>query len=82
MLTSMSSASSSALANTLVKLWSGKQSTISAKTLMKALNRKSEDWNEWDQMDAHELLRYLLDGVSMEEMDVRPSPLFLVPSYR
>jgi hypothetical protein len=34
-------------------------------------NRKNEDWNEWDQMDAHELLRFLLDGISMEEMDVR-----------
>lgn len=33
-------------------------------------NRKSEDWNEWDQMDAHELLRFLLDRVSMEEFDV------------
>lgn len=33
-------------------------------------NRKNEDWNEYDQMDAHELLRYLLDGVSMEEIDV------------
>ena len=33
-------------------------------------NRKNEDWNEYDQMDAHELLRYLLDGVSMEETDV------------
>ena len=39
-------------------------------------NRKSEDWNEFDQMDAHELLRYLLDGVSMEEMDVRVLILF------
>lgn len=33
-------------------------------------NRKNEDWNEWDQMDAHELLRFLLDGISMEEIDV------------
>lgn len=33
-------------------------------------NRKNEDWNEWDQMDAHELLRFLLDAVSMEELDV------------
>lgn len=43
-------------------------------------NRKNEDWNEWDQMDAHELLRFLLDGVSMEEFDVSsfgffPNPL-------
>ncbi|KAK9900033.1 cysteine proteinase [Cystobasidium minutum MCA 4210] len=61
---------SSALASTLVQLWSGKQSTISVKTLMRELNRKNEDWNEWDQMDAHELLRFLLDGISMEEMDL------------
>lgn len=42
--------------------------SITLKTIYR--NRKNEDWNEWDQMDAHELLRYLLDGVSMEEVDV------------
>ena len=51
----------------------GRASGIDIPNSLARRNRKNEDWNEYDQMDAHELLRYLLDGVSMEEIDVSNS---------
>lgn len=43
---------------------------ISPKTLLKYLARKHEHLGNYEQQDAHELLRLLLDAMRMEEIDV------------
>lgn len=68
---------------TLEKTWkeTGKATNVrpashSPKALLKLLARKFEQFGHYEQQDAHELLRLLLDAMRMEEMDfikkVRP----------
>lgn len=55
--------------------------SISIKGLLKELARKYDQYDEFAQQDAHELLRHLLDSMEMEEKDIikrvqppRPAP--------
>ncbi|WOO84323.1 putative ubiquitin carboxyl-terminal hydrolase 7 [Vanrija pseudolonga] len=55
--------------------------SISIKGLLKELARKYDQYDEFAQQDAHELLRHLLDSMEMEERDIikrvqppRPAP--------
>lgn len=54
------------------------QKALSLKSLLRELARKYDQYDEYRQQDAHELLRHLLDSMSMEEKDVikklRPAP--------
>lgn len=46
------------------------QKSLSLKTLLKELSQKYDQYDEYRQQDAQELLRHLLDSMSMEEKDV------------
>ncbi|PWN30226.1 peptidase C19, ubiquitin carboxyl-terminal hydrolase 2 [Jaminaea rosea] len=71
---------------TLDKMWKqgssssggAKASSISPKTLLKLLAKKYDQFGDYEQQDAHELLRLLLDAMRMEEIDfikkVKPNP--------
>ncbi|KAL1406772.1 hypothetical protein Q8F55_006177 [Vanrija albida] len=52
--------------------------SISIKSLLKEMARKYDQYDEFAQQDAHELLRHLLDSMEMEEKDVikrvQPAP--------
>lgn len=71
---------SSSFRYTLDKTWremgqggsaQGKVTTVSPKQLLKLLASKFDQFGDYEQQDAHELLRLLLDAMRMEEMDVR-----------
>lgn len=47
-----------------------KASSVSPKALLKLLAKKYDQFGDYEQQDAHELLRLLLDAMRMEEMDV------------
>ncbi|KAL7415159.1 hypothetical protein BDY24DRAFT_440099 [Mrakia frigida] len=53
------------------------------KTLLYTISKKYEQYGDYDQQDAHELLRHLLDSMRMEEVDVikrlHPKPTPLAP---
>lgn len=49
------------------------------KSLLRQLSLKHDEYAEATQQDSHECLRHLIDGVMMEEQDVR---LFLPPFMR
>lgn len=42
------------------------------KGLLRQLSLKYDEYAEATQQDSHECLRHLIDGVMMEEQDVRP----------
>lgn len=44
--------------------------SMSLRELLKELAKKYDQYQEFDQQDAHELLRHLLDSMEMEEKDV------------
>ncbi|WVQ78395.1 hypothetical protein IAT38_000481 [Cryptococcus sp. DSM 104549] len=52
--------------------------TMSLRNLLKEMVKKYDQYNDYDQQDAHELLRHLLDSMEMEEKDVikklQPNP--------
>lgn len=54
------------------------------KSLLRQLSLKHEEYAEATQQDSHELLRHLIDGVMMEEQDVRrrSCALWSVPKRR
>lgn len=43
---------------------------LNPKTLLRHLSAKHEEYAQATQQDAHEVLRHLIDGVMMEEVDV------------
>lgn len=45
-------------------------STISPERLLRTISQKWEEYSDFDQQDAHELLRRLLDGVREEQLTV------------
>ncbi|BEJ14298.1 hypothetical protein CspHIS471_0400650 [Cutaneotrichosporon sp. HIS471] len=49
---------------------SSMQHAMSLRALLKELARKYDQYDEFAQQDAHELLRHLLDSMEMEEKDV------------
>lgn len=61
-------ASSSSSANTRVYK---APKAFNPKTLLRHLSAKHEEYAQATQQDAHEILRHLIDGVYMEELDVR-----------
>lgn len=80
-----------AFVNALYKNWTmkdngggisgpGASSTVhsmSLRELLRELAKKYDQYQEFDQQDAHELLRHLLDSMEMEEKDVikkQPAP--------
>lgn len=46
---------------------------LNPKTLLRHLAAKHEEYSQATQQDAHEVLRHLIDGVMMEEVDVSDS---------
>lgn len=46
--------------------------TFNPKGLLRELSKKYEEYAAATQQDAHEVLRHLIDGIMMEEVDVRP----------
>lgn len=44
--------------------------SMSLRTLLKEMAKKYDQYDEYSQQDAHELLRHLLDSMEMEERDV------------
>lgn len=46
------------------------QKVLNPKTLLRHLSAKHEEYAQATQQDAHEILRHLIDGVFMEELDV------------
>ena len=44
--------------------------TMSLRTSLRELARKYDQYDDYRQQDAHELLRHLLDSMEMEEKDV------------
>ncbi|ORY27212.1 hypothetical protein BCR39DRAFT_539027 [Naematelia encephala] len=73
-----------AFTNSLVKAWKMKDAgggttgsaemspgrSMSLRNLLKELARKYDQYDDYAQQDAHELLRHLLDSMEMEEKDV------------
>lgn len=51
------------------------QKVFNPKTLLRHLSLKHEEYAQATQQDAHEVLRHLIDGVMMEEVDVSPEVL-------
>ena len=51
----------------------GKQKVFNPKGLLRQLSLKYDEYAEATQQDSHELLRHLIDGIMMEEQDVRQS---------
>lgn len=43
---------------------------MSLRTSLRELARKYDQYDDYRQQDAHELLRHLLDSMEMEEKDV------------
>lgn len=83
-----------AFVNALYKNWTmkdngggisgpGSSSTVhsmSLRELLRELAKKYDQYQEFDQQDAHELLRHLLDSMEMEEKDViKKQPASAVP---
>ena len=55
------------------RIYSAKSSAaISPVKLFSALGKRYKQFNEYDQQDAHELTRYLLDGLKSEESQTTP----------
>ncbi|KAI5478170.1 ubiquitin carboxyl-terminal hydrolase 16/45, partial [Pseudohyphozyma bogoriensis] len=67
---------SSALVSTLAKLAPTPEEaktqpkTFNPKALLRELSRKHEEYAQATQQDSHELLRHLIDGIYMEEVDL------------
>lgn len=60
----------SALSHVLAKLAKDESTAAKPAQLLKELSKKREEYADYDQQDAHELLRVLVDGVRMEEVDL------------
>jgi hypothetical protein len=60
----------SALRSVLISLWSKSDKPVKAGSLLTQWSRRCEGWVVGEQQDAHEGLTALLDGMTMEELDV------------
>jgi len=50
---------------------------LSPRSLLGAVAKKYDQYLGWEQQDAHEFLRILLDAIRMEEFDVRCNLILL-----
>ena len=57
----------------LHEMWRSRNTVVSPRDLFSQISKKWQQFRGWRQQDSQELMRFLFDGIKIEELEVRIS---------